>query len=306
MPIPAITRKDGEDLEFALSLDVDFVALSFVRSPADVRDLRRLIDEAGSKARVIAKIEKAEAIDALDAILEETDAVMVARGDLGVEIGPASVPLLQKRIILKALERGKPVITATQMLESMVHQAEPTRAEASDVANAVLDGTSAVMLSGETAVGEYPVEAVRTMDTIAREVEPSLGYRHQLPEASDEPSVGNAMSNAACDLAETLGAAAILVPTFSGRTASMVARLRPRRPVLGLSHHQYALQQMALEWGVTPISVPECADVDELWRTSVRTAREVGLVHEGDRVVITAGTAVNMPGSTNVIKVDVA
>jgi len=306
LPIPAITRKDGEDLEFALSLDVDFVALSFVRSPADVRDLRRLIDEAGSKARVIAKIEKAEAIDALDAVLEETDAVMVARGDLGVEIGPASVPLLQKRIILKALERGKPVITATQMLESMVHQAEPTRAEASDVANAVLDGTSAVMLSGETAVGEYPVEAVRTMDTIAREVEPSLGYRHQLPEASDEPSVGNAMSNAACDLAETLGAAAILVPTFSGRTASMVARLRPRRPVIGLSHHQYALQQMALEWGVTPVSIPECADVDELWTTSVRTARDAGLVHEGDRVVITAGTAVNIPGSTNVIKVDVA
>jgi pyruvate kinase len=306
VPIPAITRKDGEDLEFALSLDVDFVALSFVRSAADVRDLRRLIDEAGSKARVIAKIEKAEAIDALDAILEETDGVMVARGDLGVEIGPASVPLLQKRIILKALERGKPVITATQMLESMVHQAEPTRAEASDVANAVLDGTSAVMLSGETAVGDYPVEAVRTMDTIAREVEPSLGYRHQLPEASDEPSVGNAMSNAACDLAEALGAAAILVPTFSGRTASMVARLRPRRPVIGLSHHQYALQQMALEWGVTPLGVPEAADVDELWSASVDRARTAGLIHAGDRVVITAGTAVNIPGSTNVIKVDVA
>ena len=306
VPIPSITRKDAEDLEFALSLDVDFVALSFVRSAADVRDLRRLIEEAGSHALVIAKIEKAEAIDALDAVLEEADGVMVARGDLGVEIGPASVPLLQKRIIARALERGKPVITATQMLESMLHQPEPTRAEASDVANAILDGTSGVMLSGETAVGEYPVEAVATMDTIAREVEPSLGYRHQLPEASDEPSVGNAMSNAACDLAETLGAAAILVPTFSGRTASMVARLRPRRPVIGLSHHQYALQQMALEWGVTPVDIPECADVDELWTTSVRTAREAGLVKEGDRVVITAGTAVNIPGSTNVIKVDVA
>jgi pyruvate kinase len=306
VPIPSITRKDVEDLEFALSLDVDFVALSFVRSPADVRDLRRLIDEAGSKARVIAKIEKAEAVDALEAILEESDAVMVARGDLGVEIGPAAVPLLQKRIILRALERGKPVITATQMLESMLHQPEPTRAEASDVANAILDGTSAVMLSGETAVGEYPVEAVQTMDTIARAVEPSLGYRHQLPEAGEEPSVGNAMSNAACDLAETLGAAAILVPTFSGRTASMVARLRPRRPVIGLSHHQYALQQMALEWGVTPLAIRQCADVDELWTTSVRTAAEAGLVREGDRVVITAGTAVNIPGSTNVIKVDVA
>jgi len=306
VPIPSITRKDAEDLEFALALEVDFVALSFVRSAADVRDLRRLIEEAGSKARVIAKIEKAEAIDALDAVLEETDGVMVARGDLGVEISPAAVPLLQKRIILRALENGKPVITATQMLESMVHQPEPTRAEASDVANAILDGTSSVMLSGETAVGEYPVEAVRTMDTIAREIEPSLGYRHQLPEAAEEPSVGNAMSNAACDLAETLGAAAILVPTFSGRTASMVARLRPRRPVIGLSHHQYALQQMALEWGVTPLAISECADVEELWSRSVRSARDAGLVAEGERVVITAGTAVNIPGSTNVIKVDVA
>src|SRR5438128_4135295 len=306
VPIPAITRKDGEDLEFALSLDVDFVALSFVRSPADVRDLRRLIDEAGSKARVIAKIEKAEAIDALDAILEETDAVMVARGDLGVEIGPASVPLLQKRIILKALERGKPVITATQMLESMVHQAEPTRAEASDVANAVLDGTSALMLSQETAIGEYPVAAVAYMDRLARAVEPSLDYRHQLPEASEAPTIGRAMSNAACDLAEALGATAILVPTFTGKTASAVARLRPRRPIVGLTHHRYALQQMALEWGVTPLEIPECANVEDLWSRSLDAVRANGLVAPGERVVITAGTLVNVPGTTNVIKVEVA
>ena len=306
VPIPSLTRKDGEDLEFALGLGVDFVALSFVRSAADVRDLRKLIDEAGATARVIAKIEKAEAVDALDAVLAESDGVMVARGDLGVEIGPAAVPLIQKRIILRALERGKPVITATQMLESMIHQPEPTRAEASDVANAILDGTSAVMLSGETAVGEYPLEAVRTMDAIAREVEPSLSYRHQLPEAADDPSVGNAMSNAACDLAEALGAGAILVPTFSGRTASMVARLRPRRPIVALSHHQYALQQMALEWGVTPLEIPECANVEELWAASVRASSEGGVVTAGDRVVITAGTQVNIAGSTNVIKVDVA
>jgi pyruvate kinase len=221
-------------------------------------------------------------------------------------MGPATVPLLQKRIILRALERGKPVITATQMLESMIHQAEPTRAEASDVANAILDGTSAVMLSGETAVGEFPVEAVRTMATIAAAVEPSLGYRHQLPDASEAPTIGNAMSNAACDLAEALGAAAILVPTFSGRTASAVARLRPRRPIVGLTHHEYALQQMALEWGVTPLAIPACADVEELWSTSICTARDAGMIEAGDRVVITAGTAVNMPGSTNVIKVESA
>jgi pyruvate kinase len=305
LPIPSLTRKDTDDLEFALSLGVDFVALSFVRSAADVLDLRKLIEDAGSSARVIAKIEKAEAVDALDELLAASDGVMVARGDLGVEIGPAAVPLLQKRIILRALERGKPVITATQMLESMIHQPEPTRAEASDVANAILDGTSAVMLSGETAMGQYPVEAVRTMDTIAREVEPSLGYRHQAPEALDAPSVGNAMSNAACDLAEALGASALIVPTFSGRTASMVARLRPRRPILGLSHHQYALQQMALEWGVTPLWVSESPDVESLWSKSIQTARDEGFVHPGDVVVVTAGTQVNVPGSTNVIKVEI-
>ena len=256
VPIPSITRKDMDDLELALELGVDFVALSFVRSAADVRDLRALIEQAGSHAHVIAKIEKAEAVDALDEILEETDAVMVARGDLGVEIGVALVPLLQKRIIIAALERGKPVITATQMLESMVHQAEPTRAEASDVANAILDGSSALMLSGETAVGEYPVESVAYMDRIARAVEPSLGYRHELPERADEPTVGQAMSNAACDLAEALRAKAILVPTYTGRTASVVARLRPRRPIIALTHHDYALRQMAIEWGVSRILDP--------------------------------------------------
>jgi len=306
IPIPSITRKDSADLDFALSLGVDFVALSFVRSAADVRDLRALIEQAGSHAHVIAKIEKSEAVDVLDDVLAETDAVMVARGDLGVEIGAASVPLLQKLIIQKALERGKPVITATQMLESMISSPEPTRAEASDVANAVLDGTSAVMLSGETAVGEYPVEAVAYMDRIARAVEPSMGYRHEIPEAGQNPTIGGAMSNAACDVAEALRAAAILVPTFSGATASAVARLRPRRPIIALTHISWAQRQMALEWGVTPLHIPAAPDVEELWDVSVSAAREAGLIEPGDRVVITAGTAVNIPGSTNVIKVDIA
>jgi len=306
VPIPALTRKDTDDLQFALELGVDYVALSFVRSAADVRDLKHLVEQAGSHAQVIAKIEKAEAVDALGDVLDVADAVMVARGDLGVEIGPASVPLIQKRIILRALERGKPVITATQMLESMIEHAEPTRAEASDVANAVLDGTSAVMLSGETAVGRYPVEAVRYMDRIACAVEPSLGYRHELPEAADQPTVGQAMSNSACDLAEALGAAALLVPTFSGRTAAAVARLRPRRPIVGLTHHRHVLQRMAIEWGVVPVEIRECSDVEDLWGTSVGAARDAGLVLAGDRVVLTAGTAVNMPGTTNVIKVDIA
>jgi len=306
LPVPSLTAKDLADLDFALELGVDYVAQSFVRSRADVAALRAKIEAAGSQAWVIAKIELKEAVDALDDILDEADAVMIARGDLGVEVGPAQVPLLQKSIILAALERGKPAITATQMLETMVHRPEPTRAEASDVANAILDGTSALMLSAETAIGEYPVEAVGTMAQIARAVEPSLGYRHQLPAAAEEPTVGRAMSNAACDLAEALSAKAILVPTFTGRTASAVARLRPRRPIVALTHVLGSLQHMAIEWGVTPLEIPESTDVDDLWRSSIAAAREAGIVEAGDRVVLTAGTAVNIPGSTNVIKVDVA
>jgi pyruvate kinase len=305
VPIPSLTRKDVADLEWAVETGVDFVALSFIRSPADVRDLRALLEQADSHAHVIAKIEKSEAVDVLDDILAETDAVMVARGDLGVEIGPALVPLVQKRIIHKALERGKPVITATQMLETMVHSPEPTRAEASDVANAILDGTSAVMLSGETAVGEYPVEAVAYMDRIALAVEPSIDYRHELPEANENPTIGQAMSNAACDLAEALQAKAILVPTFTGRTANAVARLRPHRPIVALTHVDWAMRQLALEWGVTPLLISETSDVEELWRLAIDAARAEGIVEAGDRVVITAGTAVNIPGTTNVIKVDI-
>ena len=306
LPIPSLTEKDIADLDFALGLGVDYVAQSFVRSRADVAALRAHLERAGSEAWVIAKIELREAVAVLPDILEEADAVMIARGDLGVEVGPAEVPLLQKQIILSALERGKPAITATQMLESMIGRPEPTRAEASDVANAILDGTSAVMLSAETAVGRYPIEAVETMTEIARAVEPSLGYRHQLPAAAEAPTVGRAMSNAACDLAEALSAKAILVPTFTGRTASAVARLRPRRPVVALTHVTTSLQHMAIEWGVTPLEIAESTDVDDLWRHSIEAARRAGIVEAGDRVVLTAGTAVNIPGSTNVIKVDIA
>jgi pyruvate kinase len=308
LPVPSLTDKDLSDLEFGLELGVDYVALSFVRAAADVHRLRELLRAADSRALVIAKIEKAEALEELDAIITASDAVMVARGDLGVEIGPAAVPLVQKRIILSALEHGKPAITATQMLESMLRHPEPTRAEASDVANAILDGTSAVMLSGETAVGNYPVESVLTMDRIARAIEPSLGYRHELAQAADEPfpTVGDAMSNAACDIAEVLGATAILVPTYSGRTASAVARHRPRRPIIAVTHKRHAVQQLALEWGVVPAEIEECRDVEHLWARTLDAARASGIVEPGDRVVITAGTAVNVPGTTNVIKVETA
>jgi pyruvate kinase len=308
IPIPSMTDKDLADLEVAVALGVDWVALSFVRSADDIRGLRELLQSAGSTALIIAKIEKAEAVEELETIVSAADAVMVARGDLGVEIGPTAVPLVQKRIILCALDRGKPAVTATQMLESMIHQPEPTRAEASDIANAILDGTSAVMLSGETAVGKYPVESVAFMDRIARVVEPSLGPRHELSRAADAPfpTVGEAMSNAACDIAEVLGAVAILVPTYSGRTASAVARHRPQRPIIAVTHKRYAVQQLALEWGVISAEIEECQDVEDLWARSIDAARGTGIVQAGDRIVITAGTAVNVPGTTNVIKVETA
>jgi len=306
IPVPSLTEKDIIDLEFALGLGVDYVAQSFVRAASDVRELKAIIAQHGSDARVIAKIEKSEAIDALEEIVLESDALMVARGDLGVEMGAAVVPLLQKRMILRCLDAGKPVITATQMLESMVEHAEPTRAEASDVANAVLDGTSAVMLSAETAIGAHAVDAVRTMDQIARAVEPSMGYRHQTPEASASRDIRRAMSNVATDLAETLGARAIVVATATGRTASEVARLRPRRPMVGLSHEPTAVQQMALEWGVLPVHLDLTADVEDLWARSVATTRDAGIIDHGDLVVLIAGTAVNTSGSTNVLRVDVA
>src|SRR3989441_4404547 len=299
---PALTDKDREDAAHAAAAGADYLGLSFVRRAEDLAELRALVPP---DMKLVAKIEKATALEDLARILEACDAVMVARGDLGVELSFEEVPAVQKRLIREANRYGKPVITATQMLESMIHRPEPTRAEASDVANAILDGTSAVMLSGETAVGEYPVEAVQTMDRIARAVEPSLGYRHQIPEAIDDPTIGNAMSNAACDLAEALGATALLVPTFTGRTASAVARLRPRRPIVALTHKQWSVHQMAIEWGVTPIWIPEFKDVEDLWNRSLDAAKEAGVVESGDTVVITAGTAVNIPGSTNVIKVDV-
>jgi pyruvate kinase len=306
IPVPSLSEKDLVDLEFALGLDVDYVALSFVRTAADVRELKEIIHARGSDARVIAKIEKAEAVEVLEEILSEADALMVARGDLGVEIGAEMVPMLQKRIIARCLEAGKPVITATQMLESMVEHAEPTRAEASDVANAILDGTSAVMMSAETAIGAHPVEAVKTMDRIARVVEPTVSYRHQAPEASLTEDVRRAMSNVATDLAESLGARAILVASATGRTASEVARLRPRRTMVGLSHEQTAVRQMALEWGVVPLLMPSTADVEDLWSRAIDTTRDAGIIDHGDLVVLIAGTAVNRTGSTNVIKVDVA
>jgi len=304
LPIPSLTEKDIADLEFALANGVDYVALSFVRTADDVQDLRDRIEAAGSHARIIAKIEKAEAVENLEGIVEVADAVMVARGDLGVEIGVADVPLVQKRIIRVARDAGHTVITATQMLESMLRQPEPTRAEASDVANAVLDGTSALMLSGETAVGRYPLEAVRMMNRIARVVEPSLGAHEQLRRRGDRgEKLGTTIAHAACDIADDLDAQVIAVPTQSGSTARNVSRFRPTRPVVAVSASQQVLQQLALDWGVVPVVTSDADSLEDLWDRVVRVVRDSGLAEPGERVVVTGGTQINQPGTTDHIVV---
>jgi pyruvate kinase len=301
LPIPSLTEKDLADLDFALGEGVDYVALSFVRRAQDVIDLRDRIATARSSARVIAKIEKAEAVADLEAIVAASDAVMVARGDLGVEIGVADVPLVQKLIIRTAREAGRTVITATQMLESMISQPEPTRAEASDVANAVLDGTSALMLSGETAVGRYPLEAVAVMNRIARAVEPSLTYHDQMLRRDGE--MASILSHAACDIAEELGAPVIAVPTQSGSTARHVSRFRPNRPIVATSPYAHVLQQLALDWAVVPIVIADADSIEDLWHRVAESIRGSGLAEAGDRVVLTGGTRLNLPGSTDHILV---
>jgi len=303
LPIPSMTQKDEADLEFALEHGADYVALSFVRTADDVAGLRERIDAAGARARVIAKIEKAEAIEHLEEIVEAADGVMVARGDLGVEIGAAEVPLVQKLIIRTAREAGRTVITATQMLESMIHQPEPTRAEASDVANAVLDGTSAVMLSGETAAGAYPLEAVATMNRIVRAVEPSLAYVDRRRRNDGEASA--TLAHAACDIAEELGATVIGCPTQSGSTPRQVSKFRPPRPIVAASPDQAVLQQLALDWAVVPVAIEGAGTIEELWARTIDVIRRSGLAAPGAHVVLTGGTLLNQPGTSDHVLVRV-
>ena len=295
LPISSMTDKDLSDLAFALAAGVDLVALSFVRRAADMTDLRRRIDEAGSRAMTVAKIEKAEAVADLEPIIEASDAVMVARGDLGVEIGVSKVPLIQKRIIECARRSGRAVITATQMLESMIDRPEPTRAEASDVANAIIDGTSAVMLSAETASGAHPLEAVMVMDTIAREVEPSLQH-HQAAEMTGElPAV---LAASACEIAHRIGATVIAVPTETGSTAREVVRSRPGTSVVAASSDPIVLRQLALEWGVVPIQVPAFDSAEMLWQEIVHMIEARDLARAGETIVFTGRTELSLPGQT--------
>jgi pyruvate kinase len=305
--VPALTSKDRADLLFCIREEVDFVALSFVRRAADVQELKDLLFEQNSGLRVIAKIEKPVGVENFDAILEVADGIMVARGDLGVEMSPEKVPLIQKRIIRRCNEAGKPVITATQMLESMIHNPRPTRAETSDVANAILDGTDAVMLSGETATGRYPLEAISLMVRVAADVEgdPVLQAKafHPLPEVRGYRSMPEAIGQAACRVAESVGAAAILAFTQTGSTAVLVAKYRPSLPIFAVTPSVAVRRRLALSAGVRSLRVDIEGDTEAQIRSVEEAVLAAGALQRGDVVVITMGSPVSAPGTTNLLKV---
>ncbi len=303
LSIKALTDKDRKDLMFGLDQGVDWVALSFVRNPQDVLEIKELISSAGKNVPVIAKIEKHEAIEQMEAILCLCDGVMVARGDLGVELPAEDVPILQKRLIATANRLGIPVITATQMLDSMVHSPRPTRAEISDVANAILDGTDAIMLSNETAVGKYPVESVATMARIAVRIEQENMYSQS--EADTRRSVPNAISQAVGQIASQLDAAAIMTLTKTGATARNVSKFRPKTPILAITPHMDVARQLQLVWGVKPLLVLDLPSTGQTFQAALNVAQESGLLQEADLVVMTAGTLQGISGSTDLIKVEV-
>ena len=310
--LPSLTDKDREDLRFAAENDFDFVASSFIRKAQDIYDIREeLAKWGGQNIRIIAKIENREGVDNFEEILEASDGTMVARGDLGVEIPAYEVPKLQKDMIAKSAGAGKNVITATQMLDSMMRNPRPTRAEVSDVANAVYDGTSCVMLSGETASGKYPVEALEMMVKIVTAAEKSINYwdRFQrdleLDHEAGAQVVDEAICHTCCITAKDLGATAILAATTSGHTARMISRFRPACPILGMTTSEKSLRQMAVSWGVVPLLYGSVNSTDRLFTLCVDTARKEGCIQPGDRVVITAGVPMNVARTTNLMKVQV-
>ena len=303
LSVRALTQKDREDLMFGLDQGVDWIALSFVRNPQDILEIKDLIASAGKSIPVIAKIEKHEAIEQMDAILSLCDGVMVARGDLGVELPAEDVPILQKRLIVTANRLGIPIITATQMLDSMVNNPRPTRAEVSDVANAILDGTDAVMLSNETAVGNYPVEAVETMATIACRIEQEQRTNNlKLPKT--KRSITHAISAAVGQIASQLSASAIMTLTKTGATARNVSKFRPKTPILAITPHVYVSRRLQLVWGVKPLLVLDLASATQTFQAAINVAQEKGWLSAGDLVVMTAGTLQGVAGSTDLIKVE--
>ena len=304
LKMPSITEKDRADATFAVEQEVDYFALSFVRCPEDVQHLRAFLSDLDSDTPIIAKIEKPEAVESVEEILEVSDGMMVARGDLGVEAPPEELPIIQKRIIKLCNGASKPVITATQMLDSMIRNPRPTRAEASDVANAILDGTDAVMLSGETAVGSYAAEAVHMMARIAEVTERSLPYREWLQRGFmvEAGTVTEAISQVASEMAAELGAKAIIASTVSGSTARRVASTRPSTPIIAPTPRLTTFRQLALVWGVVPLLVDEFADTEAMIVTVSEAAEKRGLAKDGDLVIITAGVPLGGSGLTNTLK----
>lgn len=309
LSIPFLSERDKRDIRFGVETGFDFIAASFVRSARDILDIREFLASLGNTdIKIIAKIENMEGVRNADDILSVSDGLMVARGDLGVEVPLEEIPVIQKDLIKKVYIAGKQVITATQMLDSMIKNPRPTRAEATDVANAIYDGTSAIMLSGETANGLYPVESVRTMARIAERTESDINYIHRFSQRNQDrgSDITNAISHATCTTAHDLGAKAIVTVTKSGRTAREISKFRPLSPIVAFSMSPKVCRQMNLSWGVYPLILGEKASTDELFADAVERAKEAGYVNDGDIVVITAGVPLGVSGTTNLLKVVVA
>ena len=305
LSMPYMSQRDRDDIIFGVQQGFDFIAASFVRTAQDVYDIRNLLNEYDSDIRIIAKIENREGVNNIDSILAAADAVMVARGDLGVEIDFTELPGIQKTIIDRSFSFGKPIVTATQMLDSMMVNPRPTRAEISDVANAIYDGTSAIMLSGETAAGAYPVEALKTMSAIAERTEQENHYlRGRLVEANNgKISVSDATAHAACLTAKDVNAAAIVTVSESGTTARLLSKYRPEQPIIACVMKEQVQRQLALSWGITPLMMPLAHSTDELIEMSTSLAKENGYLHNGELAVVTAGVPVGVSGTTNMIKI---
>ena len=304
LSMPYLSQKDREDIIFGIQNGFDFIAASFVRTAQDVYDIRNLLNEYDSNIRIIAKIENREGVNNIDSILSAADAVMVARGDLGVEIDFTELPGIQKNVIDRSFSFGKPIVTATQMLDSMMVNPRPTRAEISDVANAIYDGTSAIMLSGETAAGAYPVEALKTMSAIAERTEQENHARFvPLTENTGKISVSDATAHAACLTAKDVNAAAIVTVSESGNTARLLSKYRPEQPIIACVMKEQVQRQLALSWGITPLMMPLAHSTDELIEMSTSLAKENGYLHNGELAVVTAGVPVGVSGTTNMIKI---
>ena len=304
LSMPYLSQKDREDIIFGVQNGFDFIAASFVRTAQDVYDIRNLLNEYDSNIRIIAKIENREGVNNIDSILSAADAVMVARGDLGVEIDFTELPGIQKSVIDRSFSFGKPIVTATQMLDSMMVNPRPTRAEISDVANAIYDGTSAIMLSGETAAGAYPVEALKTMSAIAERTENEVHYRdNRLTDAAGQISVSDATAHAACLTAKDVNAAAIVTVSESGNTARLLSKYRPKQPIIACVMDEQVQRQLSLSWGITSLLMGPAHSTDELIEMSTALAEKNGYLHNGELAVVTAGVPVGVSGTTNMIKI---